>query len=212
MDKKLLVFDFDGTIADTLSVALLIVNEIGEKLEWPAVDKEEFIELKRKTIPELLKIANLNVSQLPGVLRKARRSFKQHLQDVKPIEGMPEVIVELKQRGYRMGILTSNSKPNVQRFLKQHQLGHFEFIYAPSSLFGKAPVLQKIMRRRKFDASELVMIGDEQRDMAAAQEAGIDGIGVTWGFHTPVQLETSSPAHILNQPEELLTLFQQPVV
>ncbi|MEO0896085.1 MAG: HAD-IA family hydrolase [Bacteroidota bacterium] len=207
MNKKLLVFDFDGTIADTLSIALIIINEIGEDYGWPTLDKEQFFEYKKKSTKELMDIVGLKYRQLPRIVRRSRRGFKKHMNKVNPITGMPEVLEELKKRGYRMGILTSNTRKNVEKFLAIHGLDHFEFIYAPNSLFGKAPVLKKILRRYHMKAEDVIMIGDEHRDLDAANQAGVDGLGVLWGFHTEEQLGEGTPVNMLEKPKQFLDLF-----
>ncbi len=203
MKKSLLIFDFDGTIADTLVVALTILNELGQDFGLPHVDRDQFIELKQKTVPELVQLSGLSWFQVPRFLKKARNRFKAHLQDVTPIPGMPEMLESLARSGFRMGILTSNSKEGVTAFLKEHNLEYFEFIHAPDSLFGKAKVIRKILSHEALCAEEVVMVGDELRDLEAAQKAGIDSIGVTWGFNTPEVLQKGEPTHMVDEPAAL---------
>ncbi|MCI4667897.1 MAG: HAD-IA family hydrolase [Bacteroidia bacterium] len=207
LQKKILVFDFDGTIADTLKIALLIVNEIGEDYGWPKLDKAGFVEYKKKSLRELMDMVGLKYRHLPRIVRKSRNGFKRHMNQVKPIAGIPEVLKQLKDRGYILGILTSNTRKNVQKFLETHELELFDFIYAPNSLYGKAPVLKKIRRKYRTSMEDIVMIGDEHRDLDAANQAGVDGLAVLWGFHENQQLEEAKPVYIATKPDELLTLF-----
>lgn len=207
LKKKVLVFDFDGTVADTLKIALLIVNEIGEEFGWPTLDKAGFVEYKKKSLRELMDMVGLKYRHLPKIVRRSRRGFKRHMDQVKPIEGMPEVLRELKARGYVLGILTSNTKKNVRHFLGAHDLEVFDFLHAPNSLYGKAPVLKKIRRRYRMKNEDLVMIGDEHRDLDAAQKAGVDGLAVLWGFHERPQLEEGAPVYVAEKPENLLEVF-----
>jgi phosphoglycolate phosphatase len=207
MKKSLLIFDFDGTIADTLLVALKILNELGEEYGFPPVDRQQFVELKQKTVPELMQLSGLSWFQLPGFVRKARASFRSNLELVRPVNGIPEMLQALRERQYRMGILTSNTKEGVKAFLDQHQLHFFEFIYAPDSLFGKAKVIRKILSHEVLKPDEVVMIGDELRDIEAAHKAGIDSVAVTWGFNTEELLHSGTPRHIAQQPTDLLHLL-----
>lgn len=207
MKKSLLIFDFDGTIADTPAVAVQIYNEMSGDLGLPEVSRAEFMDYKRRSIRELMKLAGLPWFRLPGIIRKARRGFKKYLLEVPPVAGIPEVLAALQARGYRMGILTSNSRENVEAFLAHHQLQYFEFIHAPSSLFGKARVLAKIMKRGNLPPEALIMIGDELRDIEAAREVSVDSVAVTWGFNTEELLGSAGPSHIARQPAQLLDLF-----
>ena len=117
MKKKLLIFDFDGTIADTLAVAVDIVNEVGLEFGIPRVTTEEFMNLKHKNVSELMEMAGMSWMQLPLFVKRIRDHFKVHLHKVTPIEGMPEVLDSLQGQGFRMGILTSNTEESVQEFL-----------------------------------------------------------------------------------------------
>lgn len=207
MRKTLLIFDFDGTIADTLMVAEQVLNETGHEYGLPHVTRQQLMELKHKSIPELLKLSGLSWLQLPSFVNKMRKRFKKHLTKVRPIQGMPEILNTLKQRGYCMEILTSNTQEVVHTFLQDHQLSLFESVHAPPSLFGKAKVLNQILKRRGLLVSQVVMIGDELRDVEAAQKAGIESIAVTWGFNSEQLLRKGDPNHIVTEPAHLLELL-----
>lgn len=205
--KSLLIFDFDGTIADTLPVAITIVNALGKEFGFPQLKQNEFLELKHKSIKELLEISGLSWLQLPLFVKRARDLFKEHLLEVHPILGMPEILHTLHRRGYRMGILTSNTQEGVRQFLHSNDVQGFEFIHAPDSLFGKSKVIRKIMKASRLSPQEIVMIGDEVRDIEAAQKAGVESVGVTWGFNSAQLLKTTGPDHVVEEPDELLRLF-----
>ncbi|MEZ4849159.1 MAG: HAD-IA family hydrolase [Bacteroidia bacterium] len=208
MKKQLIIFDFDGTIADTLVVAEQIMHDLSPEFGLPRVTRKEIMALKHKSIPELLKISGLSWAQVPIFVHRARGKFKAYLTHVNPILGMPEALLSLRKRGYRMGILTSNSKASVRQFLTMNQLQFFEFIHAPRSLFGKSSMMQKIIKSYKLSPEEVSMIGDEVRDVEAARKAGIDSIAVTWGFNSEDLLKTHAPKHLINQPGELLEIFE----
>ena len=113
MKKELIIFDFDGTIADTLVIAEQIMQDLGPEFGLPKVSSQEIIALKHKSVPELLKLSGMSWTQVPLFLRRARGRFKNYIRQVNPILGMPEALLVLRNRGYRMGILTSNSKTSV---------------------------------------------------------------------------------------------------
>lgn len=207
MPKKLLIFDFDGTIADTLVIAEQIMHELAPEFNLPTVSREEFIHLKHKSIAELLKISGLSWTQVPLFIRKARLGFKKYIHQVQPIAGMPEILRRLQSRGYHMGILTSNSPESVNAFLSHHELQLFEFVYSPASLFGKARVIRRVIKKNQMETQDVVMIGDEVRDVDAAHKAGVDAVAVTWGFNSAELLQSHNPQYILQQPGEFLQLF-----
>ena len=207
MRKSLLIFDFDGTIADTLLVAETILNETGREYGLPNISRQQLMELKHKSIPELLKLSGLTWLQLPSFVRKLRSRFKTHMGQVLPIQGMPEILYELKGKGYRMEILTSNTQEAVQSFLQDHELHLFEFVHSPDSIFGKSKALKHILKRTQLSCSQVVMIGDELRDVEAAQKVGVDSIAVTWGFNSEQLLRQAAPNYIATDPSHLLQLL-----
>lgn len=207
MVKRLLIFDFDGTIADTLQVAEVIVNDLARDFGLPNVTREQIMHLKHKSIKELLHMSGLSWAQLPTFVRKARRQFRSHLTQVPPIAGMPELLQHLAKRGFRMGILSSNTQEGVNTFLAQHHLEYFDFVHTPDSIFGKGRRLRKILKASGLPPEALVMIGDEIRDVEAAHFAGIEAIAVSWGFNTPELLAEGSPTHIVHHPAELQALL-----
>lgn len=207
MKKTLLIFDFDGTIADTLLIAVRIINEVGQEFDLPHVDRDQFMELKHKSVPELMKMAGLSWLKLPLFINQARKKFRLHLKQVKPIIGMPEILTILKNRGYRMGIVTSNTQEGVNAFLHAYGLEHFEFVHAPNSIFDKSKTIKEIMHTYHLKPAQVTMIGDEIRDVEAAHKVGIESIAVTWGFNSEQLLLTGSPNHLVKNPQDLLTLL-----
>ncbi len=207
MQKKLLVFDFDGTIANTLAIAVEVVNRLSDEFGFPKVSEEEFMELKHKRIGELLRLSGLSWLQVPMLVKRARDYFKHNMERVNPINKIPDILPSLQERGYVMGILTSNTQDAVKDFLALHDLEYFQFIHAPDSIFGKSKVLREIMKTYLLKPEEVVMIGDEIRDIMAAKKAKVDSIAVTWGFNSIQRLEEVNPQHIIHDPEQLLYLF-----
>jgi len=207
MKKSLLIFDFDGTIANTLEVAVDIANALSKEFGFRSVSREEFVELRGKTIPELMRLSGMSWFQLPLIIKRARDHFRSRINEVHPIEGVPGLLRTLKERGYRLGILTSNTRESVLDFLIMYDLELFDFIHAPDSLFGKAKRLKEIRKNYQLAESQIVMIGDEARDIDAAHKAQIDAIAVTWGFHTPSLLQQHAPRFTVDRPDHLLELF-----
>ena len=90
-----------------------------------------------------MRISGLSWIQLPALVKRTRDHFKKRIADVVPVSGMPEVLLTLSRRGYRMGILTSNTKENVETFLADHELEMFEFIHAPKILIWEGKASQR---------------------------------------------------------------------
>lgn len=208
MEKRLIIFDFDGTIANTLAVAVDIFNTVGSEFNLPKLDANQLGELKQKRIHELMEMAGLSWHQLPFFIKRVRDEFKKQREVVEPIHGMSEVICKLHQAGYQMGVLTSNTEDNVLHFLDKFEINHFDFIIAPNSIFGKSGALKEILKRYKLKPAEVIMIGDEMRDIKAAHKCKIDVIAVNWGFNAKELLETGKPQFLVQHPAQFYEIFE----
>jgi phosphoglycolate phosphatase len=173
----------------------------------PLLHADQVAELKQKRIPELMEMAGLSWRQLPFFIKRMREEFKKHRESVEPIQGIGEVIAHLRQAGYRMGVLTSNTEDNVNHFLDKFEMNHFEFIVAPNSIFGKSGALKDILKRYKLKPKDVIMIGDEMRDIKAAHKCKVDIIAVNWGFNATELLEKGKPKFLVQHPSQFIEIF-----
>ncbi len=121
---------------------------------------------------------------------------------------MKEALGELRNHTESFGILTSNSTANVDVFLRNHGIRDlFEFVSSTSKLTGKARHLRAIRKTFSLKHTEMLYIGDELRDVKAAQKAKIPHAAVSWGFNSRESLAKANPTHLFDTPEEFLRLM-----
>lgn len=203
MHKKTIIFDFDGTIADTLPVVVDILNAFARAHGFREITPDEHHDLRDKPARELIRHLGVSLFKVPSLLRHGRKELRKHIDEVKPFAGMPEVLREL-HHSYRLGILTTNSRANVNRFLEQTHLDNlFEFVRSEKKLFGKDKALRRIMRREHITVDSVVYVGDELRDIVAAQKTEIPVISVTWGLNSPELLEKHNHGMCAAHPKDL---------
>jgi HAD superfamily hydrolase (TIGR01549 family) len=208
MKYSTLVFDFDGTIADTLDEGLKIYNQIAKKHDLRLIDDDEIHHLRHMKLNDFLDHLGIPRLLVPKLLFRATQMLKSRIGRLPLIEGMAEVLPSLKNQTERLGILTSNSVENAQLFLKTHGIDHlFSFVSSTSKLTGKAKYLRSIQRKYELKAEEMVYIGDELRDIKAAKKAGIPIAAVGWGFNSLEALAGSEPDYLFRQPSELIKLL-----
>jgi phosphoglycolate phosphatase len=200
---KWVVFDFDGTISDSNEAALATFNSMSNKFGYRQVTHEQMPALRNKTSREVLKTVGISLLKLPFVVREARLRFEARIDSLQPYQGIQPSLIELKQRGLRLGIITSNSNVNVKRFLQKNELDVFDFVHSGASIFGKARIIKSLMKKWKIMASEAVYVGDETRDIDAAKSAGIRIVSVSWGFNTKEVLQNQGPDFLIDHPFEL---------
>src|SRR5581483_302213 len=113
----------------------------------------------------------------------------------------------LKERGYKLGIVTTNSEENVHAFLTKHRMDYFNYFQTGIGLFGKARAIKKLISREDLADYELAFVGDEIRDIEAAKKNNVKVIGVTWGVNSREGLESAEPDAIVDKAKELLKIF-----
>lgn len=206
---KVIIFDFDGTIADSFDLVLAISNRLAIEYGFPQVNPEEAHRLQDLSSREIVRQSGVSLFRLPFLLLRLRKELNQEIRYLKPIEGIQTALLTLKHRGYHLGIVTSNSRENVQTFLTTHNLaGLFDFIGSGLTLFGKGKVIQRIIRRHQFDPAMVIYVGDETRDVEAARKIRIKVIAVGWGFSSRQVLAEHQPDRLIHQPGELITAVE----
>ncbi|MFH1972673.1 MAG: HAD-IA family hydrolase [archaeon] len=204
--KKIIIFDFDGTIANTF----LVVEEYGIELS-----KKYSIEINPKEarnigLKKLLFKTKISKFKIPKHIKEVKKRIKSRIKkDIKIYRGMKGVLTKLSKK-YHLGIISSNSESNIRKFLmKYNMLNLFDFIYSDTSLFGKHNILKRLCKKQKFALNEVVYIGDEDRDIRAAKKLGIEIIAVSWGFNSKNLLKKEKPSFLVNSPHEILKIFEQ---
>ena len=208
MIYKTLVFDFDGTIADTLGETRRIFNKIAPDYGIREVDEEELNQLRHLSLKELLDHLDIPKRRVPALIARGTGMMRGNITQLQLIAGMSEVLIELRRHVRSFGILTSNATSNVDLFLRAHGLREqFDFISSTSKLTGKSKHLRAIRKTFSLRAEELLYIGDELRDVKASQKAGIPIAAVTWGFNSRESLAASEPDYLFDKPEDFLSLL-----
>lgn len=204
-----LIFDFDGTIADTLDAIVRITNRLAPEYGYPQTTPERLRYYQALNTQALLKQSEIPFYRLPFLLRRVRRELGSEVTSILPIAGLPEALRALAAE-HQLVIASSNSPQNIQFFLAQHQLSHvFNSIYANVGLLGKARVLKRLLRQLRLDAQATLYIGDETRDIEAARQVGIAIAAVSWGFSSRQALAEQNPTFLVDAPEQLVETVQR---
>jgi phosphoglycolate phosphatase len=208
MVHQTLVFDFDGTIADTLGETRRIFNEIAPEFGIREVLEHEVEQLRHLSLKQLLAHLGIPKRRVPALISRGTGMMRGNITRLSMIDGMPEVIVELRRHVRSFGILTSNASANVELFLRHHGLREaFDFISSTSKLTGKAKHLRAIRKTFSLRPEEMIYVGDELRDVKASRKAGIPVAAVTWGFNSRESLAAQAPDYLFDRPADFLRLL-----
>jgi HAD superfamily hydrolase (TIGR01549 family) len=209
MHHRTLVFDFDGTIADTLEEARSIYNRMAPDYGLREVQPEEIPGLRHLSLKQLLHQLGISKRHVPSLIGRGTSMLRASIARMQLIEGMAEVLPEIRRHSHSFGILTSNASANVDLFLRSHGIrGLFGFISSTSKLTGKSKHLRAIRKTFSLHAHDMLYVGDEIRDIRAARKAGIAVAAVTWGFNSQEALAAENPDYLLQSPDEFLHLLR----
>ncbi len=203
-----LIFDFDGTLADTLAFTINAASEINRSLHLLSDEKIDFEKFRSTDTIEFFKDLEIPTYKLLFFLYKYQRKQSREIDKVQVFQGLPEVLKNLKKNGVGLGIATSNSTKNVKLFLKNNNLDTFDFIYSSIDYFHKNRIIERAIKKYGMEKENVIYVGDEIRDIKAAMEAGIKVASVTWGYNFENVLSKYKPDFIINRPEDLLNLFK----
>jgi len=205
-ERKVIIFDFDGTIADTFSAVVEIVNGLSDKFGISKLGIEEISALRHKRAQDLLKVFQIPLWKIPKFLFIVKEKLSNEIQDIKAFPEIFDVLIRLKKDGYSLGILSSNSEQTVNRFLEQNHVDVFDFVCCEKDIFGKSRVLKKLIVKYALHRDQVVYVGDETRDVEAARGAKIKVVAVTWGYNSSRALEQQYPDRIIDKPQELVAV------
>lgn len=207
MTVKVIIFDFDGTIADTLDAIVSITNRLALEFGYKQTTLEELAQLKNLNSRQIIDQSGISIFKLPFLIRKVKAELSKEIQTLNPIPGIKEALTELKNQGNSLGIITSNSKDNVMAFLETNNLQElFNFIYSGTT-FGKSKVINKLLKQENISPEEVIYVGDETRDIEAARKSNIKAIAVTWGFNSKQVLAEQSPDFLIHKPNDLIKVI-----
>jgi phosphoglycolate phosphatase len=204
---KVIIFDFDGTLADTIDILLSITNRLSAEFGFKSATKEELAQLSNLTSWQILRYSGISIFKFPLLIRKLKAELRCEIPNIQLFPGIKEVLLELKKLGFQLGIITSNSRENVLASLEKNGLqGTFTFIYS-GSIFGKHKVIEKWLKKEHINPEEVIYVGDETRDIDAAKKTGIKIIAVSWGFNSQEALAAQNPDFLIGRPQELIEIM-----
>ncbi|MEB3277562.1 MAG: HAD-IA family hydrolase [Lyngbya sp.] len=206
--KHILIFDFDGTLADTLDAIAQITNRLSVEFGYPAASPEDLAKLKDLSTWEIIRRSRISIFKLPFLLRRIRKELQKDIQYIHLFPGIQEVLEQLNHQGYSLYILTSNSRENVTQVLQKYQILHlFDRIDSASTLFGKSRYIKTILKQENLQPEQAFYIGDETRDIEAAKKAKINIIAVSWGFNSSEILSRHHPDALIDSPQQLVEVL-----
>lgn len=200
----LIVFDFDGTLADTAGWFRTQVNAVADRFGFRQISEEEYEKLRGKSSRDIMKYVGLRRWKIPRIARHLHRRLAEDAESIPLFEGAEETLRALSKAGVTLVLVTSNSEANVRKILGDTLADLFDCLSCGASLFGKARHFKKIVRQFSVPRDRILAIGDEIRDKEAAQKVGFASGLVGWGYAAPGFLKGLHPDHFFEEMDDIV--------
>lgn len=216
--KKLLIFDLDGTILDTVDDLAASTNYALRMCGFPVHKSSDYHFFVGNGINKLFERVLPDGKKTQENIFQVRHYFLEHYEIhnsdlTKPYAGIAEVLKTLQNAGIKLAVASNKYQKGTEK-LVHHFFSEIHFV----AVFGQREnvptkpdptIVYDILEIAKIEKQNVIYIGDSGVDMLTAKNSGIDAIGVTWGFRPRTEMEEFSPKYMIDYPSEILRIVFQ---
>ena len=206
----LVIFDYDGVLADTLDDLIRFGQEACNQLGVNhTVTKDDLSNLDVMSFATYGRACEVPEPLIDEFVKISLRLFAEKESPPAIFDGLSEVIQHFSTK-HKIAIVTTNSSQNVHAFLTQHGLDSLvHAVYGVDTPGSKAQKIAIARERFVKNGEAVFMIGDALSDVRAAKEAGVISIAITWGHQSMETLLRGEPDHIVHSPQKLIAVIEQ---
>ncbi|MBI3166524.1 MAG: HAD family hydrolase [Chloroflexi bacterium] len=206
----LVIFDYDGVLADTLDDLIHFgqeaCNQLGVK---HVVTKDDLSNLEVMSFATYGRACGVPESLIDKFVKISLNLFAEKESPPAIFDGLSEVISHLSAH-HKLAIVTTNTSQNVHAFLAKHGLDSLvHAVYGVDTPGSKAQKISLARERFVKNDEAVFMIGDALSDVRAAKEAGVTSIAVTWGHQSLETLLRGEPDYVINSPHKLFEVIER---
>jgi phosphoglycolate phosphatase len=199
----LVIFDLDGTLADSSSWFLTVINGVAREYGFRQIADREIELLRHAGAREILHHLEVPRWKLPAIARRMRALKREQLDTIFLFPGVPAMLQALRDAGLTLTLVSSDNEDNARRQLGE-SAALFRHFACGASIFGKAAKFKAVMRRARVTAAQTIAIGDEVRDIEAARAAGIACGAATWGYAAAEALVAMKPELVFERMNDIV--------
>ncbi len=202
MPYSLVIFDLDGTLADSFPWFLRNVNDVADRFGFRRIADGDVESLRHAGSREILRRLEVPLWKLPGIARHMRRMKSADLDGIPLFPGAEAMLRSLRDGGLSLALVSSDNEANARRQLGEAQslFAHFDCGASP---FGKATKFRRLVKRTGASPQQVISVGDEVRDIEAARAAGIGCAAVMWGYAAPNALRALGPDVVFERMDDV---------
>lgn len=201
---KLVIFDFDGTLGDTMGWMLDASDQMADKFGFQKIDRSQLDTLRHLSAREMMKLHRLPTLKLPMIAAHFHSLMAQDAGSIRLFDGAAETLRGLHAAGVKLAVVSSNTEANIRTVLGGDLTGLISQFACGATMFGKASKFRRVLKTLGVAPGEAISIGDEIRDMDAAREVGLATGVVSWGYTAPDALKAQKPDHVFETIGEIV--------
>lgn len=198
--KKIIAFDFDGVIVDSLKLSYSINKDFLPDLRY-----EDWCTWSEGNFHEVIKSRDdIKFLSSDEGYDYFKEKYDQEVVNILPVDGIKDVLENMHQY-YTMVVVSSNSQESIELYLKQHNFfSYFEDILGEETSRSKVEKFKLILNEYNVNSDEIVLITDSLGDIKEANELKIKSLAVLWGIHDHNTLQIASPHSIISEPKDII--------
>src|SRR5882757_205595 len=206
---RLAIFDFDGTLADSLPWFRSSFQDMITRFDLAPVGDDEIEGLRGMSARQIMARLNVPMWRLPAIVSDMRKRKLAAAGEISLFDGVAALLADLQRLGIQTAIVSSDGEESVRRVLgpTASLISHFD---CGAAIFGKHRKFRRVARLLGAKPADTICIGDEIRDIEAARAAGMDSGAVAWGYAFPAVLQAAGPTHLFNSIAEITQRLAPP--
>ena len=205
--EKYAIFDFDGTIVESRSLAIKLINDLSNIYGYKRIGEADINHIRDMSILGKLRFLKISPYKIPAIFLELKKKYKVYIDTLEIVEGILDVLYELKKERIGLAIISSNSKTNIDAFLRNKNIDLFDIVCSSEGFLDKNKSIETIMKKHKIKKENVFYIGDEVRDIVACKKSNLKIIAVTWGYDPIEILEKQNPDYIVESPKQILDII-----
>ena len=207
MKYPLVIFDFDGTLADSFPFFISVFNRLACQHRFNTIEPERIADFRGYSARQMMAHVRMPRWRLPFVAHSFSKMMNG-ASEVQAFDGTRETVEYLVRQGLRLTIVTANSRENVINVLGHETFRRFEQVESGVSIFGKASKISRILSKAGIAPDRAIYIGDQATDLEAARKAKVAFGAVSWGYATPESLLDFGPDVVFHCLDDLRSLAE----
>lgn len=214
--KKLIIFDLDGTLLNTIADLANSTNYALKKFGFPTHPTDDYNFFVGNGINKLLERALPEGHKTEENMLKIKKEFllyynEHNTDDSTPYPGICDLLNTLQSRGFMLAVASNKYEAATRKLVKYYFPGiNFAVVSGQKDNVPVKPdptIVNEIISLTGVNRDEVLYVGDSGVDMQTTKNAKVTGVGVTWGFRPKAELESFNPDHIVDSAKEILELI-----